>query len=115
MTHPTLGGAGLRIAPATPVSQRHLDRNILRHGIAARRHRLAELETSMVEACERAAGSAGFTRLEMGATLTGVPFYRARGYEELEAIEVPLENGVTMPIVRMGKRVPINRLKTARG
>ena len=59
MTHPTPGGAGLRIAPATPsstpVSQRHLDRNILRHGIAARRHRLAELETSMVEACERAA------------------------------------------------------------
>ena len=59
MTHPTPGGAGLRIAPAmpspTPVSQRHFDRNILRHGIAARRHRLAELETSMVEACERAA------------------------------------------------------------
>ena len=59
MTHPTPGGAGLRIAPAmpssTPVSRRHLDRNILRHGIAARRHRLAELETSMVEACERAA------------------------------------------------------------
>jgi len=59
MTHPTPGGAGLRIAPAmstsTPVSRRHLDWNILRHGIAARRHRLAELETSMVEACERAA------------------------------------------------------------
>ena len=59
MTHPTPGGAGLRTAPAmpisTPVSQRHLDRNILRHGIAARRHRLAELETSMVDACERAA------------------------------------------------------------
>ena len=59
MTHPTPGGTGLRIAPATPsstpVSQRHLDRNILRHGIAARHHRLAELETSMVEACERAA------------------------------------------------------------
>jgi hypothetical protein len=59
MTHPTPGGAGLRIAAAmpssTPVSQRHLDRNILRYGVAARRHRLAEIETSMVEACERAA------------------------------------------------------------
>ena len=59
MTHPTPGGASLRIAPAmpswTPASQRHLDRNILRHGIAARRHRLAELETSMVDACEHAA------------------------------------------------------------
>jgi hypothetical protein len=40
---------------STPDSRRHLDRNILRHGIAARRRRLAELETSMVEACERAA------------------------------------------------------------
>lgn len=59
MTHPTPGGASPRIAPAmpssTPDSRRHLDRNILRHGIAARRRRLAELETSMVEACERAA------------------------------------------------------------
>ena len=59
MTHPTPGGARLRVAPAMstsmPVSRRHRDRNILRHGIAARRHRLAELETSMVEACERAA------------------------------------------------------------
>ena len=71
--------------------------------------------TMILEACERCAGSAGFTRLEMGATLTGVPFYRARGYEELETIEVPLENGVSMPIVRMGKRVPINRIRTARG
>jgi hypothetical protein len=59
MTYPTPGEAGLRIAPAMPsstlVSQRYLDRNILRHGIAARRQRLAELETSMVDACERAA------------------------------------------------------------
>jgi hypothetical protein len=38
-----------------PVLQRHLDRNILRRGIAARRHLLAELETSMVDVCERAA------------------------------------------------------------
>ncbi len=60
--------------------------------------------TMILEACESAAGSAGFTQLEMGATLTGVPFYLARGYEELERIEVPLQNGVTMPIVRMGKR-----------
>jgi hypothetical protein len=37
----------------TPVSQRHLDPNILRHGIAARRRRLAELETSMVDAGAR--------------------------------------------------------------
>ena len=59
MIEPSSGGANLRNAPATPrwapVPQRHLDRNMLVHGIAARRRRLAELETSMVEACERAA------------------------------------------------------------
>jgi hypothetical protein len=59
MTEPSSGGATLRIAPpmpiSAPVSQRHLDRNMLLHGIATHRRRLAELETSMVEACERAA------------------------------------------------------------
>ncbi|HEY6306748.1 MAG TPA: GNAT family N-acetyltransferase [Candidatus Angelobacter sp.] len=58
----------------------------------------------ILEACETAARAAGFTRLEMGATLTGVPFYRARGYVVLERLEVPLENGASMPIVRMGKQ-----------
>jgi GNAT superfamily N-acetyltransferase len=59
----------------------------------------------ILEACETAARSAGFTRLEMGATLTGVPFYSTRGYVALERIEVPLENGASMPIVRMGKQI----------
>jgi GNAT superfamily N-acetyltransferase len=57
----------------------------------------------ILEACESAAAAAGFRRLEMGATLTGVPFYRAKGYVELEAAEVPLGDGLTLPIVRMGK------------
>jgi hypothetical protein len=39
----------------------------------------------------------------MGATLTGVPFYRAKGYAELERVEAPLGDGLTLPIVRMGK------------
>ena len=33
----------------------------------------------ILEACENAALAEGFTRFEMGATLTGVPFYQARG------------------------------------
>jgi GNAT superfamily N-acetyltransferase len=56
-------------------------------------------------ACEAAAQAAGFWRLEMGATLTGVPFYRAKGYLELEPAEAPLGNGLTLPIVRMGKNL----------
>ena len=60
---------------------------------------------AILEACERAAQTAGFTRLEMGATLTGVPFYRAKGYVELEHLAVPLANGESLPIIRMAKRV----------
>lgn len=59
----------------------------------------------ILEACEKAAKAAGFSRLEMGATLSGVPFYIAKGYESLERIEVPLGNGETMAVVRMGKDV----------
>ncbi len=59
----------------------------------------------ILDACESAAIAAGFTRLEMGATLSGVPFYRARGYVELENQSVPLSNGESLPIVRMAKEV----------
>lgn len=57
----------------------------------------------ILEASESAARSAGFTRLEMGSTLTGVPFYRAKGYVESERLEVPLSNSVSFPIVLMSK------------
>ncbi len=59
----------------------------------------------ILDACEQAAIGAGFKRLEMGATLTGVPFYRARGYIELERMTVPLSNGESLAIVRMARDV----------
>lgn len=59
----------------------------------------------ILEACESGAKAAGFTRLETGATLTGVPFYRAKGYADLEHLTVPLPNGESLPIVRMAKGV----------
>ena len=58
----------------------------------------------ILDACEQAATAAGFTRFEMGATLTGVPLYRARGYVALENIAAPLKNGETLAVVRMEKR-----------
>jgi GNAT superfamily N-acetyltransferase len=57
----------------------------------------------ILEACENAARGAGFTRLEMGATLSGVAFYRAQGYAALENLEAPLGNGEALAIVRMAK------------
>jgi len=62
--------------------------------------------TLILNACELAARQAGFDRSEMGATLTGVPMYAARGYQEIEHIMVPLKNGELLPVVRMTKRFP---------
>jgi N-acetylglutamate synthase-like GNAT family acetyltransferase len=57
----------------------------------------------ILDACESAAMAAGFTRFELGATLTGVPFYRARGYTEIEGIQAPLGDGVSLAVIRMEK------------
>ena len=59
----------------------------------------------ILQACEDAALAAGFTRLEMGATLSGVAFYKAKGYVEVENQAVPLSNGETLPIVKMTKEL----------
>ena len=64
------------------------------------------LGSKILEACESAARAAGFSRFEMGATLTGVPLYLSRGYHIVERIEVPLRNGAALPIVRMAKSDP---------
>lgn len=66
------------------------------------RHGIGSL---ILEACENAAKAAGFTRLEMGATLSGVPFYSARGYAVLENVNVPLGGGESMIVVRMAKAI----------
>jgi len=59
----------------------------------------------ILDACEKAAAESGFSRLEMGATLSGVAFYEARGYRAIENQQVPLNNGEKLPIVRMAKQL----------
>ena len=39
----------------------------------------------------------------MGATLTGIPLYRRRGYREVERVEVPLKNGEFLGVMKMVK------------
>jgi len=57
----------------------------------------------ILKTCEDAAYARGFRRFEMGATLTGVPMYAARGYSKIEQIEAPLPNGLSLTVVRMAK------------
>ncbi|MBZ5507676.1 MAG: GNAT family N-acetyltransferase [Acidobacteriia bacterium] len=61
--------------------------------------------TMLLDACESAARAAGFTRFEMGATLTGVKLFQQRGYVAVERMEVPLEAGITLPVIHMLKTV----------
>jgi len=62
--------------------------------------------TLLLDACEAAARAAGFSRFEMGATLTGVKLFQQRGYVALERLEVPLEGDITLPVVHMVKATP---------
>jgi GNAT superfamily N-acetyltransferase len=55
----------------------------------------------ILEACLEAAREAGFRRVELAATLPGVPFYRAFGFEEREELELPMREGLGLPVIRM--------------
>ena len=59
--------------------------------------------TLLLQACEDAAQAAGFTRFEMGATLTGAKLFGAKGYLAVEHLSIPLRNGASLPIIHMRK------------
>jgi hypothetical protein len=61
--------------------------------------------SSILDACEAAAVAAGFRRFEMGATLTGVKLFRARGYVVMDELSLPIGGGQTLPVVHMEKRL----------
>jgi len=61
--------------------------------------------TRILEACVQAARTAGFRRLELAATLPGVPLYAARGFVERERLEVPMPGGRGLPVVRMEREI----------
>jgi len=59
--------------------------------------------SKLLQACEDAARAAGFTRFEMGATLTGAKLFGAKGYVAVKPISIPLNNGETLPVMHMEK------------
>ena len=60
--------------------------------------------SKILQACEEAARAAGFSRYEMGATLTGAKLFGAKGYVPVKPISIPLNNGETLPVIHMEKR-----------
>jgi GNAT superfamily N-acetyltransferase len=67
--------------------------NFARHGIGRR----------LLGHCEAAAREHGFKSAELVATLPGEPFYRRFGYAEVERINHPLRDAVSIEFVRMRK------------
>lgn len=69
------------------------------------RHARRGLGTLLLRKAEAEAIAAGFSRLEMGATLVGVPLYQREGYVAVEHMNIPLKDGITLPVVRMVKTI----------
>ena len=59
--------------------------------------------TAILDACEAGAREAGFRRAEMGATLTGVKLFSARGYREIDRVSIPVGEETFIDVVRMEK------------
>ena len=62
----------------------------------------------ITNACETAARNAGFTSVELIATLPGQPLYEANGYEIVCPFEIPLPDGLSLPAFRMTKSLITN-------
>jgi GNAT superfamily N-acetyltransferase len=60
----------------------------------------------VLEACEAAAGAAGFTTLELLATRSGRPLYLAFGFEPVDEVE-DSTGGAPVPLTRMRKPVAL--------
>jgi N-acetylglutamate synthase-like GNAT family acetyltransferase len=60
---------------------------------------------SILLACERAIRHAEFRTVELVATLAGEPLYAAFGYTPAERYGVAMRGDLTLPVVRMVKRL----------
>jgi GNAT superfamily N-acetyltransferase len=55
--------------------------------------------------CEGEAAAAGFCRVELVATLAGLPLYCACGYDETGRFDVRAPSGIAIPLARMRKHL----------
>lgn len=63
------------------------------------------LGRAILEAARTAARAEGFTRLDLMATLPGVPLYRAFGFVEVEQVKVTLADGMVVAGVAMERAI----------
>lgn len=88
--------AAVRLDPeqdAARIRAFYIDPDFARRGAGALLLRLSE----------DAARNAGFKRAELTSTLPAIPFYSALGYRSIRAFDLPLPDGVTLPLELMEK------------
>jgi N-acetylglutamate synthase-like GNAT family acetyltransferase len=90
----TKSGADPLLDPATDPAR---IRAFFVHPAMARRG----LARQLLAACTTAARQAGFSSLELAATLPGEPFYLASGFAVVERFELQLPENVLVPLSRM--------------
>lgn len=59
--------------------------------------------TQIMKICETDVIKYGFSSIELGATLPGIPLYKAMGFIEIEKIVETLADGETLELVKMRK------------
>jgi GNAT superfamily N-acetyltransferase len=59
----------------------------------------------ILQLCEAAAAAEGFRRVQLMATLSGEPLYRACGYRQIERTAAAPVDGVSVPLILMGKPI----------
>jgi GNAT superfamily N-acetyltransferase len=60
---------------------------------------------AIMVACEQAIVQAGFRTVDIVATLAGEPLYAAFGYTVIERYEIPMTGGLSLPAVRMTRKI----------
>lgn len=55
--------------------------------------------------CQQQAAAAGYTTMELAATMPGVPLYLASGFEVSEPFDITLPGGIAVPLARMRKTI----------
>ena len=63
------------------------------------------LGTRILEECEAAARTEGFKKLTLMATLPGVQLYSAWGFETVDEVDIPLEDGTLVAGARMERPI----------
>lgn len=87
-----------RLDPATDAAKiraMYTDPDFIRRGIG----------TQVMQLCEDAARDAGFKRVELMATVAGIPLYRKQGYESSAPEHFADIDGIKIPLLRMEKRL----------